>query len=174
MKKTFKEIRNFNGAATKFAQASPMNMQTKLGYAIKKVSEDSVAKATKGYQKAYTGSYYSNVESVQIDQALTDGATGAILLAPKGSDRPYMYDKEGWKAVLKAERDFNEEVAPKLLEEWDAKSFEIEPYYAAEVPRTISPDDVQAFCDFVIKADGVVPFADEVEAVKEEVLEEIK
>jgi hypothetical protein len=150
MKKTFKQIREFNIASEGFMKRNPTNMQTKLGYALKRVSEKSISKAAKEYSNAYSESYYTNVEKIQIDNALTDKVTGAILAAPKDSERPYLYDKEGLKAVMEAENRFSKETAQALLEEFDSKEFEIDPFLAKELPEDLTDEEIEAFKGFVI------------------------
>lgn len=156
MLKTFKEIRDFNMAADAFARLSPTNMQTKMGYAIKKVTDDSVRKAVTEFSQARTARYYDEVESVQIEQALTDKATGAVLTAPKGSDRPYLYDKKGLRAVLDVERLFDNVTSQAILDEWDEKEFEIHPHYIKEVPGTEL--DLVPFYGFVVDPDNLPTF----------------
>lgn len=148
--KTFKEIRDFNIAVNNFMRREPTNSQTKIGYALKRVSEKSVTKAVKEYQNAYQEAYYTNVETVQVDNALVDEKTKAILSAPEGSPRPYMYDKDGLKVVMDAERKFNNETGPALLEEFDKKEFDIEPYYTTDIPEDLTEEEKEAFKGFVI------------------------
>lgn len=150
MKKTFKDIRQFNIAVETWARQKPENLQTKLGYAMKRVTDNSVAKAIKEYQSAYQEAFYENVERVHVDHALTDPTTKAILTAPQGSQRPYLYDKEGMKIVMDAERKFNSVTAPALLEEWDNKEFEIDPYIATELPDDLSDEMKDALKGFVL------------------------
>lgn len=154
--KTFEQIRTFNMGADKFLRAKPTNIQTKLGYAIKKMTNSSqFKKALTDYQVAYTEKYYAEVETVQIDNALTDKDTKAILLAPKDADRPYQYDKEGLKKVMLAERKWNQVTAQALLAEWDAKSFELEAYFASELPAELTSDDIEAFSGFILDPENL-------------------
>lgn len=172
VKKTFEEVRKFNMAVDKFYRAKPTNEQTKLGYAVRKVSEGSIKQIVKDYQQAYTEKYYTEVESVQVDNALTDKATGAILMAPKGSDRPYQYKPENLKKVMIAERKFAEITASALLDEWDKKEFEIDEHYASEIPEGLSDGDIEAFRGFAIDPNMVITEKKEVvESASAEVAE---
>lgn len=157
VKKTFAEVRKFNMAVDRFLRAKPTNEQTKLGYALKKVSEGSIKKVVKEYQHAYTEKYYNDVESVQIDNALTDKTTGAILTAPKGADRPYLYTPENLKKVMVAERKFADITSQALLDEWDVKEFEIDAHFASEIPSTVSPEDIECFTGFAVDPAGTTP-----------------
>lgn len=147
--KTFKEVRGFNMAVASFLQRGTENGQTKLGYAITKISNGQIQTILKEYQYAYQEAFYDKVTRVQVDNALTDKVTDAVLLAPKGSDRPYMYDKTGLNTVIKAERDFNT-YWDAQLPIWDLKGFEIEPHYAVELPKDLTEDEIEAFIGFVI------------------------
>lgn len=156
--KKFEQIREFNQAVDKFMRTKPGNIQTKLGYAMKKMSNSgSFKKAITDYQAAYSEKYYTEVESVQVDNALTDKETKAILLAPKDAERPYLYDKEGLKKVMLAERRWNQTTAPALLKEWDETLVELEPFYVTDVPAELSSDDIEALSGFVIDPSYVAP-----------------
>lgn len=147
--KTFKQIREFNIASDEFLKAKPENEHTKLGYAIKRVSDVSIAKILKDYQGEYQEAYYEKVQKVHIDQALTDKTTGAILTAPAGSDRPYLNSKEGLKIIMESEMSFKK-YWDSQLEEWDKKEFEIIPYIAVEIPDDLSDSQKESLAGFVI------------------------
>jgi hypothetical protein len=151
MKKTFKDIRFFNLSAQGFLKKDPANLQTKLGYAIQKLSEGDIKKVITEYSNEYQGLYYENVEKVQVNEALTDKATGAILNAPKDADRPYQYSKEGLLAVMKAEKEF-QKIVEKFNEDYDAKEFEISPFIVTEVPEDLDEVTIKAFEGFVLEA----------------------
>lgn len=147
--KTFRQVRDFNQAVNSFTQRNPDNANTKLGYAIKKISEVQIKNIVQGYQKEYTELYYENVERIQVDQALTNPATQAVLTAERGSDRPFLYSKEGLLVVMKAEKGFGA-VAEELLAKWDLKEFDITPHVAVEVPEDLLANEKEAFSGFVI------------------------
>lgn len=150
MLKTFRQVREFNQAVNSFTNRDPENANTKLGYALKKISETQIKKIVKDYQEEYNGLYYDNVQRKQVDHALTDKSNGALLNAPKGSERPFLYDKLGLLAVMEAEKNFGSQ-AEALLEKWDLKEYEITPHYAVEVPEGLLDNERSAFLDFVIK-----------------------
>lgn len=149
--KTFEQIRKFNIVADIYFKLEPTNSQTKLGYAIKKMKENQISKILKEFQSENQGLYYEIVQTVQIDNALTNKDTGAILLTPKGSERPYFYNAEGLKKVLKAEKAF-EASSEKLMAEWDPKEYDIKPHIAAEIPETLTEDQKEVFTGFVIES----------------------
>jgi hypothetical protein len=149
MKKTFKQVQEFNNAVNSFMTRNEINKETKLGYAIIKISNGAIKKILREYQLAYQELYYEKVQRVHIDAALTDKVTGAVLQTPRGSERPYMYDAAGLKAVMECERAFVKE-GELFLDAWNEKEFEFEPHYAVEVPEDITPSEKEAFTGFVI------------------------
>ncbi len=156
IKKTFKQIREFNQAVNSFINRKPTNIQTKLGYAIKRVSDVSIKEAVEKYQKEQANLLFNTVEKVQIDNALTDPVTKAVLTAPKDSDRPYLYDAKGLLVVREAERKFNDLVAD-LLSEWDNKEFDIDTYFAVSLPHDLTEIEKEAFTGFAIDPSGNTP-----------------
>lgn len=146
---TFDKIIKFNSAADNFFKRKPTNIQTKLGYAINKIVESDIKSIIVEYQKQRGKLWYEHVGKKEIDLALTDKATGAVLSAPKGSDRAYMYDKNGLKALIEAEKEFDE-VAEKFFEEYKLKEFNVEPHIASVLPDDLSDMDKEAFAGFVI------------------------
>lgn len=150
IKKTFKEVLAFNQAAGQFMQRNPANAQTKLGYAVKKISEVQIKNIIADYQKDQSKNWYDAVGKKQIDLALTDKATGAVLTAPKDSERPYLYDKKGLLEIKEIEQAYSVD-AEKFFEEYQTKEFEVEPHYAVEVPEDITPNELEAFKGFVLE-----------------------
>jgi hypothetical protein len=149
IKKTFEEVRKFNIAADGFLRKSPTNIQTKLGYAIDKISGGQLKKIISDYQKDYAEKYFEQVQKKQIDLALTDKTTGAVLANPKNAGRPYEYDKAGLMEIIKIERDFASNWEAEL-EAWDKKEFDIEPHFAVEIPEDLTDNEKEAFKGFVI------------------------
>ena len=147
MKATFKQIRKFNIIGGEFLAK---NVNTKLAYAIKRVKEISVDTIVKSYQNALNERYFDDVQRQHVENALTDKTTGAILNSPQGSQRPYLYDKEGLMKVLAAENTFENETAVELLKEWDEKEFDILPYTITDIPETLTDEQKEAFEGFVI------------------------
>lgn len=167
--KTFEQVRMFNITANAFIKANPYNQQTKLGYAIKKLANSTeFKKCLADYRAEFSEAGFNAVEAVQIENALTDEKTKAILLTPKGSDRPYMYDKEGLKKVMIAERKWEDVGSVEFLAAWDKKEFQFEPYLASEIP-VLSADEVEAFKGFVIPEE--TEYVEPTPVVAEEVVE---
>jgi len=150
IKKSFKEIRNFNATVNTYFKRVPEVVNTKLGYAIKKISETEIKKVLEKYQETYQNLFHNELEKKQIDLALTDIKTGAILFTPKGSDRPYQYDKKGLLAIIEVERNFNK-LIQKMNEDFDEREFEIESFIVTDVPKNLLENEVEAFSGFVIK-----------------------
>lgn len=151
-KKTFEEIRKFNLTVGEYfrADATKARENTKLGYAIKRVSEKEIEPILVEYRNEHAEKYYDEVTRTQVDNALTDKATGAILENAQGSERPYKYDKEGLLAVMKAERHFQEVTSKELLAEWDKKEFDITGYVATEIPEDLTDEQKEVFSGFVL------------------------
>jgi hypothetical protein len=152
--KTFKQIRHFNIAADSFYKRDPKNSQTKLGYAINKLSDVQIANVIKEYQKTYGDLFSEMVEKKHIDHALTDKITGALLTSPKGSDRPFLFDKEGLKQVITAEKAFKE-TWEKEAEAFDLKEFDIKPHITGVVPEDLTDQEKEGFAGFVIEEEVV-------------------
>jgi len=169
--KKFSEVRAFNLASNGFLGKNPTNVQTKLGYAIKRLAEsEEFKKCLSDYRVAYNEAGFNAVESVQIENALTDKETKAVLLSPKGSDRPYMFDKEGLKKVMIAERKWEDVGSVAFLADYDQKEFEFSNYMATEIPE-LTQSEIDAFKGFVIPEDYVAPVVEEkVEEKVEEVV----
>lgn len=164
--KTFKEIRDFNMIAGTFLRKGN-NMQSKLGYAIKKISDVQIKNIVKGYQDERGEDYYNSVEKIAIDAALVDKDTKAILNAPKGSDRPFLYDKAGLTRLIDAERGYNKKWEIKL-DEWDLKTFELDTFYVTDVPIDLNEEEVNTMKGFVIDPTYVLPINTEVALTPEE------
>lgn len=165
MLKKFKEIRKFNTFAQSLNK-SPENSQTKIGYATKKVAE-SFQKILRDFQVENNDLYFKEVESVQIDNAITDPHTKALLVNEKVADRPYLYTAEGKKNVMLAERKFDEITGPHLLEAWDSKEFEVTPFYVREFPVTLSDEQIETFTGFIIDPENPPTFPTEENVVVE-------
>ena len=149
MIKTFKQCRQFNMAAASFNQRAG-NPQTKLGYAIAKISNGQIKNIMNEYRKIYGKLYFDNLEKKQIDLALIDKVTGAVLTAPQGSERRYQYDKEGLMQIIQAEREFNDMIQEES-EKYDLKEFAIEPFYVTDIPEDLLESEVEGFKGFVIE-----------------------
>lgn len=119
MKKTFKEFTEMNGAYAQLKQINPKIDNTKFGYAWKKFFSKNV--------EPIFNEYNTCVADTRIDLALTDKVTGEMLIDPMPG-RGFKYDKEGMKAVIKAEQ--------KLEKEWEGKEYNVTPYICtAQIPE---------------------------------------
>lgn len=154
---TFEKIRQFNYRGQNFVKKNPTNGLTKLGLAIKKIGSESVEAIVKEYRNAHAEAYYTEVETVQIDNALVDEKTKAILSAPRDAERPYLYDREGLKRVLEAERHFAEVRNDAILKEWDSREFDITPIFTTDIPNDLTDEEIEAFKGFCIPEDYVKP-----------------
>lgn len=151
IKVTFKQVREFNIAVDGYFARDKAAEFTKLGYAIKRISEVQIKNILQEYQKEWQDVKYENVDKKQVEYALSDKVTGAVLTSAPGSARPYLYDKAGLQAVMQAERAFGP-IAEKLLEEWDLREFDLKPYIATEIPKDLKSSEIEAFSSFVIDA----------------------
>ena len=147
--KTFDDIIQFTVAATTFNKKNPVNAQTKLGYAIQKLSGGQLQKINEEFGAERQKLWEEMVGMKQIDLALTDKATGAVLTAPKDSDRKYLYDKAGLKEIMKVEKEFSDKLDA-LFNEFKVKEYELEPHYAVELPEGLTEDEIKVFTGFVI------------------------
>ena len=134
IKKTFEELKKFNGYAQFLMQTKPEIAQTKFGYSIKRFMEKNLTKIF--------GDFNAEIDNIRIDNALEDEKTKAILQAPKDSARPFLYSKEGLKAVIKAEND--------IMAKWDKKEFEIEPFICKDKPEDLTGEQIEVFKGLIV------------------------
>lgn len=118
VKKTFKQLRDFDVMVSQMYKENPELEKTKFGYAVKRFNEKNYIPHLKDYR--------TDIENAHIDNALTDSTTQAVLL-DKESGRGFSYSKDGLKAVIKDEE--------RIMSEWDKKEFEIETYQCKELPE---------------------------------------
>ncbi len=134
MEKTFKEIRTFNIYA---AVVMARHMGTKLSYAIKKVSE----------RFDVLSDYNTELEDLRIDNCCTDDKGVIEYDLTKGANgediRHYRYTKETLKAKKKQERE--------LLKNWNERVFEVDSYFATEIPNDLIEEEISALEGFVLK-----------------------
>ncbi len=157
MKKTFLEIRTFNGAVENFLKRNPKNLQSKLGYAIEKVNNAGISKAIREYQKAQNELYLEEFDKPLIDLAITDKITGEVLTTPKDSEYPYKFDREGLKKARKINAFYMDVLVPNFREDWDKKEYEITPHFASILPADLTPRESDAFMGFAIDPDKETP-----------------
>ena len=133
MKKTFKQLREFNLYAQFLMERKPEIKETKFGYAMKRFVDKNLTKPFNDFN--------ADLDIVRIDHALVDEKTKAILHSEKGSLRPFQYSKEGLKAVIKGEND--------LIEQFNLKEFECEPFISKEKPE-LTEEEIEAFKGLII------------------------
>lgn len=126
MKITFRKLLDFSSAVNTIFEQNPGIGETKFGYSVKRFNDKHTVPEFKKYN--------SEMELIRIDHALTDEKTKAILMDSK-SGRGFAYDKEGLKAVIRAEQAFTEE--------YNAKEIEVEPCITKEIPDYLSLNDFQ-------------------------------
>lgn len=112
IEKTFKDLTEFNVVWNKWVRKNPVIENTKIGYAITKFIKKSIQPVFDEYNLA--------LGQIRVQHALTDKTTGALLIDPNPNGRGFQYDRDGLRAVLKAEFE--------LDKEWNPKLFHVEPY----------------------------------------------
>lgn len=127
MKTNWQKIVRFSRAAQAFVAENETNKNTKLGYAIKRV--------TSQFEKIQAD-YLQRRDDISIDNAAVDG-NGVLLIEADGR---YRFTPEKLKARNKQWRELDESAA-----------FEIEPYFATDLPPDLNEDLRDAFIGFVIK-----------------------
>lgn len=113
IKKTFEELNELDGIVGNMFQDDENLANSKFGYGYKKFYKKNLKKVFEDYREVITDMY--------IDNALVDDKTKALITTEKG--RGFAFDKAGIKQVIKEEK--------KILNEWNKKEFDIEPYIMA-------------------------------------------
>lgn len=149
MLKTFKQIREFNVASDGLFSRKPAYRNTKFGYALEKIGEVPIQGIIKDWQRYNSKIRDEIFGTKEIDNALTDKVTGAVLFAPRGSERKYLYGPEGLKVIVKLEDEYRDRLEIAWAE-YDTKEFEIPTYVATEVPDDLTDKEKEAFSGFVI------------------------
>ena len=111
MTKTFKELQEVDQLVAFLYAKDKTLSQSKFGYAYKRFSEK--------YYFLFVKELQEKIQDIRVDNALEDKNTKEILI-DKDNNRGYKYTKEGLKNCMKLERE--------LLEEYDKKEIEVEPY----------------------------------------------
>jgi len=131
--KTFKELREFDAVVSSLFEANPDLKNTKFFHAVKKFNEKNYIPLLKEYR--------SEIENVQIDNALVDEKTKALSINTE-SVRGFNYSKEGLKQVIKEEQ--------RVINEFDKKEIEIEPYICKELPEGLTEDQIEVLTGILI------------------------
>lgn len=129
MKTNWQAIVKFSRAAQAY-NSGDGNKQTKLAYAIKRVTSQ---------LEKIQADYLQSREDISIDHAAVD--SNGILLTE--ADGRYRFTQEKLKTRNSAWRE---------LEETD--NYEIEPYFATDIPKDLNEDIHEALTGFVIKPEA--------------------
>jgi len=136
--KNFRQVREFNMAAHVFLNSNGNNSKTKLGYAIQKVTKQSIKKVVEDYN---FDKEFLNIEHCHTDE--NDVIVYDLVKDHLGNDQQrYRFSKKGLKAKMQAEK--------KFVSEYDEKTFEIKSHIVKDVPAGISEEHLEAFDGFVI------------------------
>lgn len=138
IKKTFKELNKFSDVVRNMVGKNKDLMETKFGYAIKRFEEKNLSEIYREYNQELT--------MVRIDHALANKDTGALVRDPNPqSQRGFEFDKEGLKAVIKAEM--------KIEKEWMPKEFEVQPYICKpeNLPKDLTEEQIEVFTGLVME-----------------------
>lgn len=116
--KTFKQLQEIDNVMGELYQKEPTLQETKFGYAYKRFCEKEYIPLVKEYN--------ASLEDVRIENALENETTKEVL-TDRTNMRGYKYSKLGLKNVMKEEN--------RVMEEWNSKEFEVEPFVSAFVPE---------------------------------------
>lgn len=130
MKTTWPKIVSFSRASQAWLSEDEKNKDTKLGYAIKRVTSQ---------LEKLQAVYMQQRDDISIEHAAVD-AQGVLLTEPDGRLR------------------FTPEKMKERNRDWrvlDAKeAYEIEPHFATDVPATLSDELRELMIGFVVKEEG--------------------
>jgi len=134
--RTFKQLREFNIMAQSYLMRC--GTDTKLAYAIERVQESNLKNVFKEYSE--------KLRDIRIENCFTDkdGVIQYDILKEAGGreTRDFKYTKEGLRAKEKEEKE--------LIEDYDKKDVEFEPFIATEVPLNLGEMEIQLFRGIVI------------------------
>lgn len=131
---SFKTMRKLLSAFQVVFNYNPEVMDTKFGRAYLKFEEENI-------QDVFT-EYNREVKSIEIDNALEDKDTGAILFEDPQKTK-YKYSKDGLKKQIKQEND--------LFDNWKDKTFKVETrYFIGEYPEYLSELQKELFAEYVL------------------------
>jgi|SRR5215831_13854646 len=128
MKKTYRELTDFINAAALWqgTEKNKDHQNGKFAYAVKKmVKRSNIARER----------YFEEVEDVNVKHCSVDSDKN-IIQTPQGQ---YRFTKDAMIERLKELRTLSE------------KTIDIDPFIATVVPDDLTPEEIEAFTDFVIK-----------------------
>ena len=137
-KRTFKQLQDLDLIMGTLYRKDPTLKEGKMAYAYKRFSEKNFFPIYKEYVQSLT--------DIRVDHALEDPTTKEILRTPQHEGgRGFKYNKEGLKAVMKAEND--------LEDSWQTKEFNVEPYFVApeNLPVDLSEEQREAMLGILIE-----------------------
>jgi len=117
IKKTFRQLNEIDSVVGELYEKDTTLSQTKFGYAYGKFYEK--------YVKPVLMELQTELTVISVNNALEDKETKAILMTEDRKE--YLYSKEGKIKKMKEQQ--------KLVEEFNEKEFEIEPYVATYKPE---------------------------------------
>lgn len=106
---------------------------TKLYYAIKRV--------LKGMRRPME-QHAEAIQDINVEHAATEEKTGALLM----DGERFRFTRDGMKARLVALRKLNEET-----------EYEVEPYFATEIPKDLTEEELEAFSGFILRPGAEEP-----------------
>lgn len=136
IKKTFLEIRIIDEIIGLIGNKNPKLVDSKFAYAYKRFYEKNLKRIFRDYQDALLG--------VRIDCALEDKNTKQILRdANDQRHGGFAYSKEDLKRVVQEEN--------RIIDEYEQKEFEIEPYICSQIPEELSDEQKEILNGVLIK-----------------------
>ena len=134
MKKTIVELREVDLMVGGLYKIKPNLRNTKFGYAYKKFSDKNYFPTVSEIRK--------HLLEINIDNALENPQTKEILIDP-ANERGYKYSKNGLLKCIKEEQE--------LLDKYNAKEIEIEPYFSSYKPEDLTEEQAEMLKGLVIK-----------------------
>ena len=122
MKLTIKQINEFSIVGSAYMK----DHNNKLSYAIRKVNKNITS---------VVESINENIEDLRIEHCSVD-EKGNVLKDEKGN---YKFSKDGLRALAKAVKELNNKI------------FEIEPFFATEIPDDLTEEQKEIFTGLVIE-----------------------
>lgn len=148
MKITYENLIKFDNIAARWLK-NLNNENTKLGYAIKKVSKK-ITVLLKPVSEL-DEQLQIDVEDIRSDNALTDPTTKAFIYDLVGEVRHYKYTPETRKKrdneIRIKIKQYNVDVEKLLSQEIEFTT----PYFATEIPKDLTLEEKDAFKEIVIK-----------------------
>ena len=133
--RTFKELMTIDSMIASLYREDKELEKTKFGYAYKRFADKNLKLVFKEYQ--------DELGIIRIDNALEDEKTKEVLIDDRPHGRGFKYSKEGLKNLIKEEYS--------LLETYEEKIIEVQPYVSTYEPKNLPEDISIAFKGLLIK-----------------------